>query len=256
MRFELAPDLLLALAAVEDDEVLEQPLLVVVEGLDLDRAPGPAARRLEAMTVSIGPGPDVLHRRPLRLIGPPDHERDDASAVEEHEPANRAREDQVAFAVLEIRVPAHLLREREVAQHAAHHVGEHVHRGLAALFHAIREVLAFRCLLPLERGHVHAVLLREACGGRRRLAVRLVCRGHRRTSDQLFEVRLTLGDANHARGEAAWRAVGLGRRVARQPRLFQACVYVLRHLRGEARQPAGRDLLAANLDQQLAVHRY
>jgi hypothetical protein len=31
---------------------------------------------------------------------------------------------------------------------------------------------------------------------------------------------------------------------------------VLRHLRGEIRQPAGGNLLTTDLDQQLAVHRY
>ena len=53
VRLELAPDLRLALAAIEDDEVLEQPRLVVVERLDLDRAAGAAARRQEAMAVGV-----------------------------------------------------------------------------------------------------------------------------------------------------------------------------------------------------------
>src|SRR5215208_4680182 len=109
MRFELAPDLLLALAAIEDDKILEQPLLVVIERFDLDRATGAAARRLEAMTVRVGSGADVLHGRPLRLIGPPNDERHDPSSVQQHQPANRAREDEVALAVLEVGVPAHLL---------------------------------------------------------------------------------------------------------------------------------------------------
>ncbi len=111
VRFELTTDLLLALAAIEDDEVLEQPLLVVVERLDLDRAPGPAARGLEAMSVGVRPGSDVLHRRALRLLRPPDHERHDAPAVQQHEPANRPREQQIALAILEVGVPSHLLRE-------------------------------------------------------------------------------------------------------------------------------------------------
>src|SRR5215217_2681382 len=107
MRFELAPDLLLALAAVEDYEVLEQPLLIIVEGLDLDRTSGAAAGRLEAMPVGVRSRADVLYGWSLCLIRPPDHERNDAATVEEHEPANRAREDEVALAVFEVSVPPH-----------------------------------------------------------------------------------------------------------------------------------------------------
>jgi hypothetical protein len=40
MRFKLAPQLRFTLAAIQDDEVLEEPRLVVVEGLHLDGATG------------------------------------------------------------------------------------------------------------------------------------------------------------------------------------------------------------------------
>ena len=146
--------------------------------------------------------------------------------------------------------------KREVAQHATHHVGQHIDRRLAALLHAIGEVLAFGRLRAFERRHLHAVLLREAGRGWRRLAVRLERRRHGRTRDQFFEIRLTLGDTTHARRQTTWRAVGLGTRVAREPRLFEARVHVLGHLRRESRQPAGGNLLAADFDQQLTVHRY
>ena len=48
---ELARDALVPLAAIEDHEVLGEPLAVIVEVLDLHRAPGPPARRQEAMSV-------------------------------------------------------------------------------------------------------------------------------------------------------------------------------------------------------------
>ena len=48
---ELARDAIVPLAAIEDDEVLGEPLAVIIEVLDLDRAPGPPARRQEAMPV-------------------------------------------------------------------------------------------------------------------------------------------------------------------------------------------------------------
>ncbi len=140
VRLELAPDLRFALRAIEDDEVLEQTALVVVERLDLDRAPRAAARRQEAVTVGVRAGPDVLHVGTLRDLGAADDERHDATAVHQHEPADRTREHELALAVLEVGVPPHLLRKREVAQQAAHDVGEHVDRGLATLAHAVGEV--------------------------------------------------------------------------------------------------------------------
>ena len=48
---ELAGDLVVPLAALEDDEVLEQPGAILVERADLDRAAGAAARRQEAVAV-------------------------------------------------------------------------------------------------------------------------------------------------------------------------------------------------------------
>ena len=48
---ELARDAIVPLAAIDDDEVLGEPLAVIVEVLDLHRAPGPPARRQEAMSV-------------------------------------------------------------------------------------------------------------------------------------------------------------------------------------------------------------
>ena len=58
---------LVALAALEDDEILGQALAVIVEALDLDRAAGAAARGQEAVAVGDRAGADVLHqRRPAR----------------------------------------------------------------------------------------------------------------------------------------------------------------------------------------------
>ena len=51
---ELARDAIVTLVAIEDDEVLAKPLAVVVEALDLDRAPGPPAHRQEAVAVGVG----------------------------------------------------------------------------------------------------------------------------------------------------------------------------------------------------------
>ncbi len=106
---ELAGDPFLPLAALEHDEVLGEPLAVVVEPLDLDRAPGAAAGRQEAMAEGDRPRPDLLDERALRERRAIDRERHDAAAVEEQQPANRPAERQLALAVVERRVPAHQL---------------------------------------------------------------------------------------------------------------------------------------------------
>ena len=60
-RVELAGNLVVALAPLDNDEVLEQPGLVFVERPDLDGAAGAAAGRQEAVPVGDRPRRDVLH---------------------------------------------------------------------------------------------------------------------------------------------------------------------------------------------------
>ena len=85
-------------------------------------------------------------------------------------------------------------------------------------------------------------------------AVRLERGRHRRPGDQLLEVGLPLGELGDARRQPPRRAVALGGRVGRQPELLETRVEVRGELRGQAGQPARRNLLAADLDQQLAIH--
>ena len=63
---ELARDAFLPFAALEDDEVLGEPLAIVVEPFDLDRAAGAAARRQEAMAERDRSRSNLLDQRPLR----------------------------------------------------------------------------------------------------------------------------------------------------------------------------------------------
>ena len=81
-------------------------------------AAGAPARRQEAMAVGHRAGRHVLDQRPRGVRRAADRERHDAAAVEEQQPADRTAEQQLALAVVERRVPVHLLRERQVAQHA------------------------------------------------------------------------------------------------------------------------------------------
>jgi hypothetical protein len=176
MGLELATDPLLALGSIEDDEVFEQPRLIVVERLDLDRATGSPACRQEAVAVGVGPGTNVLDCRPLRQLGSPDDERYHASAVQENEPSDWTRERQVALSVLEIRIPPHLLRKCHVAKQSPHQLREHVDRRFAALSNAIRQVATLGCLLPFQRLDFDAVLLRKSNRRRRGLPVGFECR--------------------------------------------------------------------------------
>src|SRR4030095_8347647 len=105
VRLELAPALLLALGAIEDEEVLAQARLVVVERLDLDCAAGATAGGLEPMTVCIRPRANVLDRWPLCELGPADDERHHSAAIEQQQPPDRTPEEQIALAVLQVGVP-------------------------------------------------------------------------------------------------------------------------------------------------------
>ena len=59
----------MALAALEHDEVLGEPLAIVVESLHFDRAAGAPAGGLEAVAVGNGAGSDVLDEAALGAIG-------------------------------------------------------------------------------------------------------------------------------------------------------------------------------------------
>ena len=149
------------------------------------------------MAVGLRTGPDVLYVGTLRHLGSANHEGHDATAVHQHEPADRPREDKVPFPVFEVGVPAHLLGKRQVAQQTAHHFRQHIDGGLAALVHPIGQVHALRRLMFLQRGHIHAVLPGKPDGGSGGLTTRLVGRRERRARHQLLEIRLALGKLGH-----------------------------------------------------------
>jgi hypothetical protein len=125
------------------------------------------------MAVGDGARRHILDGAGLRRGGTRDAERHDPAAIEKQHPANRTAEEQLAFAILEQRVPAHRLWKREAAEDAAKDVGQDVDRCLAALLLAKCDVLALRRFHALERGHVYALLRGEAGGRGRRRAVRL-----------------------------------------------------------------------------------
>ena len=205
------------------------------------------------MAVGVRTRSNVLHRWSLRQLGAANDERHHAAAIQQHEPSNRAAERKIAFAVFEVRVPPHLLRERHVTKQSRHEIGQDIDGRLPALTNAVREIGALRCFSAFERLDFNAVLLRKADGRRRWLPVRFERGGNGRTGDELLEVALALGELRDSRGQAARRAVRFSGPFARQPEFLQTRVEVTSELRSQARQPARGDLLAADLDEQLAV---
>ena len=150
-------------AALEDDEVLEQPGAVLVERSHLDRAARAAARRQEPVAVGDGAGRDVLHLAGLRRGRARDRERHDAAAVQNSiqrigrpnsrspRPSSSIASQCIAFGKLTARAACR-----------ASTSGSTSTVGLAALPPAEREVLALRRLDALERADVDALLRREA----------------------------------------------------------------------------------------------
>ena len=255
VRVEFAGDLGVAVLAVEDDEVLAQPRPVLVERADLDRPPRAAARREEAVAVGDGPRTDVLDDPALGGLETADHEGHDAPAVEEQDPADRPSEQQLAAAVVQLRVPVHLLRKRQVAQHAGQHVRQDVDRRLAADALPEREVVALRRVHALEIRHLDAVLPREPRRGRRRRPVRPEG-GGRPAAPSSTSSRSVWRSATRATRTASRLGVlkvSTGASGSRRSAFMRAAVG-LADLPGQRRQPAGRDLLAAEFDQQFAIH--
>src|SRR5919109_3869909 len=82
LRIELARDLVVPLAALEDDEVLEQTGVILLEGSNLDGASGAAAGGQEPVAIRERTGGDVLHLARLCSGRAEDGEWHDAAAVE------------------------------------------------------------------------------------------------------------------------------------------------------------------------------
>ena len=172
VRLQLARNPVAALRVIEHDEVLGQPGAVLVEAPHLDRAPGAAAGREKAMAVGERGRFDVEHQRAGGAGRASDRERHDAAAIEEQQPADRPAEQQLPAPVVQLRVPVHLLGEREVAQQGAQQVRQRVDRALAAMPLVVREILPFRRRDARELFERDALLLGEPQPGRCRGAVR------------------------------------------------------------------------------------
>ena len=244
----------MTLAPFDDHEVLGEAAPVVVEPLHLDRPAGPAARRQEAVAEGHRARADLLHERAGRRGGAKNLERDDPAAVHEQHPADRPAAQQLALAVVQFGVPAHLLRVLQIAQRPGEHGGQHVDRRLATQEFLVGHVHALGRLDPLQCVGLHALLAREAETGAGDRAVGGERRRGRRAHHHFLEVGLALGHPGGAHHQPPRRAEGLHRRLHRQPLLGETRLHPRAELRGDAGQPARWQLLGADLDQQLSVH--
>ena len=233
--------------------MLGQPRAVVVEGPDLDRAAGASARRQEAMPVGDRAGRHVLHQRARSVRRAADGERHDAAAVEKQQPADRPSEQQLALAVVEHRVPVHLLGKRQVAQHAGEQLGQRVHGALAAHALALGEVGPLRRFLRSSASNATPCLRAKpsAAGvgspvrgerGRDRGPVTTSSRSSCRSAMRPTHAVRRRGVPDVSTGTSA--AADL-----RQPRLEP-----LRELRVSAGQPGRRQFLDPDFDQQFSIH--
>ena len=114
---------------------------------------------------------------------------------------------------------------------------------------ARHQVRALRRLLPLERVERQPLFAREPERRWRGLARRRERRRDRRPHDDLVEILLALGDAADTCGQPPRRGETLDRDVGRHAQLAKARFQLLRHLPGQARQPCGRKLFDADLDE-------
>ena len=122
---ELAGDAGTALAAVDQHVGARQPLPVVGERRHLDRLARLPVTGEEAVAVGDVAGPDRGHAGRRRTRRPADHERHDPAPEQEQQPADGPPEEKLAAPVVERGVPAHRLREREVAQRGGEDPAEH-----------------------------------------------------------------------------------------------------------------------------------
>ena len=191
---------------------------------------------------------------PCDALRPAYDERDDASAVHQHQPTYGSGEDEIALAVIEVGVPAHLLRKRQVPEQSTHDIGKYVHSRFAALVHPVRQVGSLWRVEALESRHLDAVFFCETQRRGRRLATWLERGRDGRPCHELFEIALTLDQLRHTRRQPSRGAEPLGRSRGTEPELLEACVELPCKLRRQGWQPPGRNLLATDLDQELAIH--
>ena len=250
---ELAGDAGTALAAVDQHVGARQPLPVVGERRHLDRLSRLPVAGEEAVPVGDVGGTDRGHAGRRRARRPADGERHDPAPEQEQQPTDGPAEEELAAPVVERGVPAHRLREREVAQGGGEDAAEHRAGGPAGLPTVAGEVLPLRGLDAGERGNVDALLAREAERGARGLPLRVEGGANRWAGDRLLQIGLSVRQLGHRRHQPPGADEGANRGAARDPRFCQTCRQPLGELRLEAGDPARRHLLAADLDQQLAI---
>ncbi len=254
LRLEVAHDPIAAIDPREHHEVLGELLAVLVETADLDGAARPAARGEKPMPVGHRARRHVLDARTRRERLARDRERHDAAAVEKEQPANRPPEHELTFAVVELRVPVHLLREDEIAEHATEHFGEHVNGGAAAHVLGVRQVFSARRVHLNQRVEIRTELAREAEAGVGGVALGVEGRRHGRPHRRVVTIFLSIDQFRDDHREAARRRMRLDGRLHREADFRQAFAETGRERFGDRGQPRRRHLLDANFQEQFTIH--
>ncbi len=231
---ELGLDHLAANVGIGDDERLAQRALVGV-GARLDRQ---RRRRKETVPAAVAAGPhaEQLHRQ-HRVT----EQRDD--------PVDRAHERAGA------RAPAHRLGPRQLGRQAGEHRRQHLGRRQAGDQPLGDQVVALlaRDLGALQGVGVQSVLAREAEGRLGRLAGVVERHPRGRTDEPLAQIRLAIGQPLDRQRQAPGRA--------QHPQALVIEAGLRQRPGGQALEVAqrageepGRDLLGADLEQQISRH--
>src|SRR5206468_8177724 len=104
---------------------------------------------------------DVEDLRSAGILRAADREWHDPASIEEEQPPDRSSEQQLPPAVVQLCIPVHLFRKRQVSEDRSEKLGKRVDGALASLTLVVREVLAFRCGEPREVRESDALFLGE-----------------------------------------------------------------------------------------------
>ena len=210
------------------------PRLLEASGIARRRGERDLPRRHEAMAARAVAGGDAEQCR-----------RHDVPAEHQHDPVHRAHEFRAAAA------PAHALGDRQPVERGLHDASQQRGGRGARPDAGVIEELALRLLDAAELGDGRAAGLGERGRGAGRRAIRRERRADRGALALQFLVRLVLGDAAHEQREPARCGVALDLAVA-DAGGGEAREDAVTEGGGQGRQGLRRQLLGADLDQQVA----
>ena len=193
------------------------------------------SRGVETMTVGVASGAGVEERR-----------GNDVAAEEHDHPVHRAHEHRLPLA------PVHAPRNRQLIERPLHQGGQQLHRGLPGARADEEEKRPLALIEPLEGGDAAAAALGEGERGARRRATGIEGGAERGSASFQMLLGLRSGEALHVHGKSAGRGKTRNAPMV-QPRLVEACGESCGEGLLERAQRLRRQLLGADLDQEVLV---